>query len=224
MQFTQTQIIQSLAEALAWCEKELSWNVPLGEMNHLTGRIGELYAAMITRGQMADRVNQRGYDVVSADKERISVKTITTSTHVTVRKSTLSEVDRLMVLRLNVLGTSLSIEEVFDASMDEAIAVMREYDTTYHLHTYQKSADSNASEDADIVRTAMHGTISIHQHRDLSISAIRDGTPQSPVLPLLRDIAREIDVSPLNGRGNPKNTRTLGADIISALSEASRHT
>ena len=62
---TQVQIIQSLAEALSWFEKELSWGVAPAEMNHLTGRIGELYVAMITRGQMALETNQRGYDVVS---------------------------------------------------------------------------------------------------------------------------------------------------------------
>ena len=45
---TQVQIIQSLAEALSWFEKELSWGVSPGELNHLTGRIGELYAAEIS--------------------------------------------------------------------------------------------------------------------------------------------------------------------------------
>ena len=54
---TQVQIIQSLAEALSWFEKELSWGVAPVEMNHLTGRIGELYVAMITRGQMALETN-----------------------------------------------------------------------------------------------------------------------------------------------------------------------
>ena len=71
---TQVQIIQSLAEALSWFEKEVSWGVSPGELNHLTGRIGELYAAMITRGQMAIDTNQHGYDVVSASNERVSVK------------------------------------------------------------------------------------------------------------------------------------------------------
>jgi len=58
--------------------------------SRLTGRIGELYAAMITRGQMALETNQRGYDVVSALNERISVKTITTSTHVSFNLQHLS--------------------------------------------------------------------------------------------------------------------------------------
>jgi hypothetical protein len=60
MPLSQVQVIQSLGEALSWYEKELNWGVAPGELNHLTGRIGELYAAMITRGQMALETNQRG--------------------------------------------------------------------------------------------------------------------------------------------------------------------
>jgi hypothetical protein len=59
MALSQTQIIQSLAESLGWFEKELEWGVAPAELYHLTGRIGELYAAMITRGQMALQTNQR---------------------------------------------------------------------------------------------------------------------------------------------------------------------
>jgi len=75
MALTQMQLIQSLGEALAWFEREINWGVPATGLRHLCGRIGELYVAMITNGQMATQVNQRGYDVVSAAGERISVKT-----------------------------------------------------------------------------------------------------------------------------------------------------
>ena len=73
MALTQMQLIQSLGEAMSWFERELSWGVPPTELRHLCGRIGELYAALITNGQMAPEVNQRGYDVVSGLGERISV-------------------------------------------------------------------------------------------------------------------------------------------------------
>jgi len=69
------QVIQSLGEAISWFERELNWGVPATELRHLSGHIGKLYAALITNGQMATSVNQHGYDVVSADGERISVKT-----------------------------------------------------------------------------------------------------------------------------------------------------
>lgn len=48
---------------MSWLERELSWDVPATELRHLTGRIGELYAALITNGRMATEVNQAGYDV-----------------------------------------------------------------------------------------------------------------------------------------------------------------
>ncbi|WP_315762592.1 DUF6998 domain-containing protein [Sphingomonas sp. Y38-1Y] len=111
---SQVQIIRSLGEALAWFEKELAWGVQPAQLGHLTGRIGELYAAMITRGQMALSTNQHGYDVVSAENERISVKTVTTSNQVSFRKSTHQHVDRVIVLRLNVEENEASIEELLD--------------------------------------------------------------------------------------------------------------
>lgn len=114
MALPQVQIIKSLGEALAWFEKELAWGVQPAELNHLTGRIGELYAAMITRGQMALATNQQGYDVVSADGERISVKTVTSSSHVTFRKSTFHHVDRVLVLRINIDEGEASTEELLD--------------------------------------------------------------------------------------------------------------
>ncbi|WP_240768781.1 hypothetical protein [Paracoccus liaowanqingii] len=89
MTLSQTQIIRSLADALQWFEKELAWGAPVAELRHLTGRIDELYAAMITRGQMALSVNQVGYDVVSAEGERISVKTFTSSTRINFNMTTL---------------------------------------------------------------------------------------------------------------------------------------
>jgi hypothetical protein len=95
------QLIQSLCEAMAWLERELQWGVAPTELRHLCGRIGELYAALITNGQMAVTVNQQGYDVVSAQGERISVKTTTmmgSSGHIAFNPNSLSEVDRIIVL------------------------------------------------------------------------------------------------------------------------------
>ena len=104
MALTQMQIIQSLGEAMTWFERELTWGVPPTELRHLIGRIGELYAALITNGQMATEVNQKGYDVVSANGERISVKTTAmmgSSGHIAFNPNTLISVDRIIILRIN---------------------------------------------------------------------------------------------------------------------------
>ncbi len=112
MALTQMQLIQSLGEAMHWFERELSWGVPATELKHLCGRIGELYAAVMTNGQMALQVNQRGYDVVASTGERISVKTTATvgnSGHTSFNESSLDVVDRVMVLRLNTEEMQIEI-------------------------------------------------------------------------------------------------------------------
>ena len=118
MPLSQTQIIQSLAEALTWFEKELNWGVAPAELSHLTGRVGELYAAMVTGGQIAIATNQQGYDVISAENERISVKTVTTSAHVSFNAATFELVDQVIVLRINVEDGEVSIEELLDSSAE----------------------------------------------------------------------------------------------------------
>ena len=119
---SQVQVIRSLAEALAWFEKELDWGVDPAELRHLTGRIGELYTAMITRGQMALAVNQRGYDVVAANGQHVSVKTVTSSGHVTFRKSTIGYADRIIILRINIDEGEVSIEEIADGPAPDILA------------------------------------------------------------------------------------------------------
>src|SRR5258705_91037 len=125
MALTQMQIIQSLGEAMAWFERELSWGVQPTELRHLCGRIGELYAALITNGQMAAEVNQKGYDVVSSTGERISVKTTAmmgSNGHVTFNSNSLEFVDRVIVLRVNT--EEMEIETLLNMPVSEAICLM----------------------------------------------------------------------------------------------------
>ncbi|MFP4464747.1 MAG: DUF6998 domain-containing protein, partial [Alphaproteobacteria bacterium] len=122
---TQLQIIQSLGDAMNWLEKELSWGTPIGELRHLNGRIGELYVALITNGRMAEDVNQKGYDVMSKEGERISVKTTSMSKgsgFVSFNPNTLDQVDRIMVLRIN--EHEREIEVLLDEKTSEARKMM----------------------------------------------------------------------------------------------------
>ena len=220
---SQVQIIRSLGEALAWFEKELAWGVQPAQLGHLTGRIGELYAAMITRGQMALATNQHGYDVVSADNERISVKTVTTSNHVSFRKSTHQHVDRVIVLRLNVDENEASIEEVLDcpvtALADHVIDGANEL--TYRLRGKPRSAAP--IDNLAIAAEAMVGDRRIIQYESGTIAIEADGAPVAPVLPVLRHIAAELGVSLLNSVGGDRNTRQLGAEIIAIAASGTRY-
>ena len=220
MPLSQVQIIRSLAEALSWFEKELAWGVDPAELRHLTGRVGELYAAMITRGQMALAVNQHGYDVVSADGEHISVKTVTSSTHVTFRKSTFAGVHRVMVLRINIDEGDASIEEVFDGSAAELVNKCRESADGYQFMLSRKTGELKRSlSDMNISAQAHRGVSTIKQYENGTIEVLTNGIPEAMAKPALRKLCTELGISIINGNGNAKNTRTLGADVIASLSE-----
>lgn len=216
MALSQMQIIQSLAEAVSWFEKELNWGVKQAELRHLSGRIGELYAAMITRGQMALSVNQQGYDVVSADGERISVKTITTSSHVTFNPDTFELVDRVIVLRIVVEENEVSIEELLDCSASQARAEMR-LSRNKLIYAPRVSPRRRDLTELRVTNEGMYRDIHVKQLENGKILVERNGKPEVPAKPALREIASEIGVDFLNSNGNPKNTRSLGSDILTVL-------
>lgn len=222
MPLSQVQIIQSLAEALAWFEKELGWGVAPAELNHLTGRIGELYAAMITRGQMALATNQQGYDIVSAENERISVKTVTSSSHVTFNAATFDQVDRVIVLRINVDEGEASIEELLDCATEEAMKTFRLYNGRYAFPIVAARRPARSSREMSITASAPYGAQVVHQYENGAILVEAKGEQVDPAKPALRSIAGEIGVDVLNGNGNPKNTRQLGADVIRALTDTEK--
>lgn len=188
---TQVQIIQSLAEALSWLEKEISWGVSPGELNHLTGRIGELYAAMITRGQMALDTNQRGYDVVSASNERISVKTITSSTHVDFNLNTFNHVDRVMVLRVNIDDEKgVSVEELLDAQVETARQLMREQGSKLVYLIKRATREERPVESLEIAGKAPYSDFEIVKYENGAIRIFRNGEPQKVIVKeTLRSVA-----------------------------------
>jgi hypothetical protein len=217
MSLSQVQIIRSLGEALGWFEKELGWGVEPAQLGHLTGRIGELYAAMITRGQMALATNQHGYDVVGADSERISVKTITSSSHISVRKSTFHHVDRVLILRINVDDGEASIEELLDCPSDEFRNIAIEGTGEYVYRIRQGRPRSQLLDNITIVAEAKHNPFRILQYENGTIAIERDGVAELQVKPVLREIAAQIGVSLVNANGNQRNTRQLGSEILAML-------
>jgi hypothetical protein len=217
---TQVQIIQSLAEALVWFEKELGWGVAPAQLSHLTGRIGELYAAMITRGQMALETNQRGYDVVASSNERISVKTITSSAQVSFNASTFELVDRVMILRVNVddeLG--VSVEELLDEPAETAKDKMRFTGDKFVYSVAQGAQrEKRPVEDLRVTASAKYSDFEIVRYESGAVRILRGGVVQPVVIKeLLRPIATEVRVNLLNSKGETKTTQALGADVIRAL-------
>ncbi|WP_457578947.1 DUF6998 domain-containing protein [Ensifer adhaerens] len=220
MSLNQFQIIKSLGEALSWFERELSWGVPAAELNHLTGRIGELYTAMFTYGQMATEVNQRGYDVVSAAGERISVKTVTSSTHVGFNHNTFEHVDRVVVLRINT--EDMAIEILLDRPASEARTAMREDKggkLIFPIYRSAAQADEVSVADLLVTKQAQYRGYTLKQYENGTIHVAKDNVVQQRALPLLREFAEELQIDPLNSTGSPKNTRYLGDQIIRKIIE-----
>lgn len=221
MSLSQVQIIRSLAEALQWFEKELSWGAEVAELRHLTGRIGELYTAMIMRGQMAVAVNQVGYDVVSAEGDKISVKTFTTSTRVDFKASTLHHATRVMVLQILIEEGEPSIREALDCSVEELRPMLRDvggqlYLPVNRIRASPEELPRNLAE-LQVVASANWRNLQIVRLENGTILVKDEGGTLPQALPVLRQVARDLNVDVLNPMGNPKNTRTLGADIIKSL-------
>ena len=201
-------------------EKELSWGVALGELNHLTGRIGELYAAMITRGQMALATNQQGYDVVSAANERISVKCVTSSSHVSFNQNTFHLVDRIIVLRIvNDPDTGLTVEELLDCPAAAAKEHMRSSGAKLIYST--AAATTRTERPLEHLAVTARAFFRHWELRKFESGAIRvfiDGVLQPVIVKdVLRVIAPEVGVEVVNASGAVKTTHQLGSEIIRAL-------
>jgi len=220
MALTQMQLIQSLGEAMAWFEKERSWGVPPQELRHLCGRIGELYAAMITNGQMAHNINQKGYDVVSGIGERISVKTTTMSHgggHVSFNANTIEHVDRVMILQVNY--DEMQIEILFDDTIGEARKKFAKGgdEKTLNISLSKLLSKAAPKHCLKAVNVQLFEGVTVREIESGTIELFRDGNPVAPVLPELRRMAEKLSVSIINDNGNPLNTRQLGSLILKSL-------
>ena len=229
MALTQVQIIQSLGEALTWLQRELDWGANVSDLRHLTGRIGELYAALVTNGRMAEKSLQSGYDVVSGDGERISVKTTTMaygSGHVSFNPRTLNVVDRIMVLQICTEHAEdeqdLQIKVLLNEPTIKAKLLMNEERNGKCDLSLSKILSSKRK--PQLVRTAVEAMFEDLRIQELETGTIvvsRAGVTLTPVKPILRDIAQNLHVSLLNPSGNPLNTRQLGSQVIRCIQELS---
>ncbi|MEL6583371.1 MAG: hypothetical protein AAFQ36_06025 [Pseudomonadota bacterium] len=160
-----------------------------------------------------------GYDVVGRSGERISVKTVTSGNHVAFKKSTISEVDRVLVLRIEDIDGETTIDELYDLSVDELGEIGRPYEDTLRLTTNLKQFEKMERPDARSVVEVVHEGYDIAALETGTIRVVRDGVEVAPVKPVLRRLADQLNITILNANGNPKNTRSLGADVITAIQE-----
>ncbi|MFT6910527.1 MAG: hypothetical protein ACJAS1_007259 [Oleiphilaceae bacterium] len=217
MAINQMQTIQSLGNNLAMLQQEVEvFGVSATEKRHLVGRIGELYACVITNGQMAPNTDEKGYDVVSNIGERISVKTTATTTPnggATFNQNTLEFVDRVMIMRIN---EDLEIEVLFDAPTDEAKELM--HNGTISYSKLLGTGRNNINLDKiPIIKEVEHGGYKIVEYENGSITVHEHGKMNSPAKPILRELAANLNIPIVNSNGNQHNTRTLGSQVINAV-------
>jgi len=95
------------------------------EVRHLIGRLGEFECALMVGGTLAHRANQHGFDVISKESRKISVKTTAQkSGFVAISEKTLHYADDLMLLQY--IGGSLAI--IYYGCIKNAVSVARIYD------------------------------------------------------------------------------------------------
>jgi len=218
MALTQMQQLQSLGEALTWLERELNWGAEAKSLPHLCGRIGELYACVLTNGQMALKSNQRGYDVVSAADERVSVKTTTRALpcRIPFNSKALSEVDRVIVVRINT--DDMQVEKVYDELAEVAKKSMTGWDgAKRQLPIPAPARPKGDPQVLSVAREASHNAYRIVELENGSIQVWSYGNPVEPAKPALRELAKELCLSINNKNGNEYNTRSLGSHVLDEL-------
>ncbi|MCK0505848.1 DUF6998 domain-containing protein [Aromatoleum anaerobium] len=219
MALTQMQLIQSLGEAMSWFEREMQWGVEPTELKHLCSRIGELYAAVVTNGQMAVTVNQKGYDVVSGTGERISVKTtamIGSSGHISFNPRTLELVDRVIVLRIN--AEEMQIETLLDAPLRDAEQLMTaEADGKRAIPIGRFIRKARPTHELKATAEVTYQDYTLRELESGSIEITREGELVTPALPMLKELAFKLNVPLVNSNGNVFNTRQLGSLIIKSI-------
>lgn len=217
---THLELIESLGLAMSWLQKELKWGVPATELPHLCGRIGELYAAVITNGQMAERTNEHGYDVVAGDGRKISIKTTAmtgSSGHVSFNQNTLHLADSVMVFCLDT--QEMQIDTLFDGTVDQLRSLVCAASSgrlDLALSKVRKPKVLN-EEKLKIVATATFEDYVISELENGSIRAVRLGEELEVVLPALRKLASHLGLPTVNENGNPYNTRSLGSQVIKTI-------
>lgn len=200
----------------------MNWGVPATELRHLIGRIGELYAALITNGRMATEVNQAGYDVVSQNGERVSVKTtarLSHSGHISFNPNTLQVVDRIMILRVNT--EEMQVETLFDDSVEQAKKLMQAAAEGERCSIAMSKLLTSKPNNRQLskVTEAQWKDYSIIELENGTIEVSKAGLAKSPAKPHLRSIAKALGIQIINGNGNPYNTRQLGSLLIRTISD-----
>lgn len=183
-----------------------------------------MYVAMYTNGNLAENVNEKGYDVVTKENERISVKTTARTTSngfVSFNPNTLHFVDRVIILRFN--EEEMELEILLDKPIEEAKLLMsKKSDGKLFIamsKIFKPEQKVRSDNEVATVKSASYNGFEIRELESGSIEVYENGQKHSVVKPLLRKIAGEISLSTVNSKGNSYNTRQLGTLLIQTINQ-----
>jgi len=169
---------------------------------------------------MAVAVNQHGYDVVSAQGERISVKTTAMTSgsgHIAFNRNTLNQVDRVIILRVNT--EEMQIETLLDAPVEVVISMVAGAADNLNLSLSRLLKRDKARSEIKATKEVQFQNYTIRELETGTIELEQNDQIVHPVKPALRDIAIQLNVPLLNSNGNAFNTRQLGSQVIKSLEE-----
>lgn len=230
MAMNKEEIKETFEDYKTVLKKELSFGVHLPELRHLNGRLGELYVALIKDGTMALNVNEAGFDVVSKDKETISVKTTATTSgkHLfSFNKNTLNLVDRVVLVRINedaefkVLfdDTKEQAEKLMDDKGKKKVIRQSKLNNKSHYLKDKKYQYSSPLYSEEILKEMLRYDF-CHEDKNIQmfvkegkVRLIIDGEVMNTIKPVLRDICTDLDIV---YKKNTKN-KTLARRIIQKL-------
>jgi hypothetical protein len=188
------------------------------ELRAHTGVIGEAFVADYLGVKLATENNQRGYDLIDADGLRVSVKTITTSTGVSLKESTVDLVDRVVVVWLDTNEDEIGVHVAYDVGVEKFLAdCAAPYRGSLRLASGSmtfpnRQSSAHKSEVGDVVAAHTDGNVTIRKHSSGSFTALVDGEPKP---------ARQYLIEIRNAMGLPdkatNTTRSLGSQLFGQL-------
>ncbi|MDI2113459.1 hypothetical protein [Commensalibacter nepenthis] len=168
---------------------------------------------------MALEVNQRGYDVVSAEGEHISVKTITSTKHIRFNLNSFDQVHRVVIIRIVFdENNEISIEEILDKSADDFVACcwVDEHRKKYIYSPYKQTRSVPLAQQK-IAKQVYYDAYQISEYENGRIVMTKDGQEITNINQILQKIALSLGIDIFTRSRNQRTNRRLGAKIIAAI-------
>lgn len=188
------------------------------ELRAHTGVIGEAFVADYLGVKLAAENNQRGFDLFDADGLRVSVKTITTSTGVNLKESTVNLVDRVIIVWLDTNEDELGVHVVYDAGVEQFLGECAAlYRGSLRLGrgamTFpNRPSSAEKFEVGDVIASHNEGEAVLRKHVSGSFTALVNGEPK----PARQYLIGFRDAMKLPDKAN-NTTRSLGAQVFGQL-------